>query len=74
MSLEKNEAIEIRQLANGFAVYPAFRGNAAVADESRYVFQSMHGLINFLRTHFDHREEFIQGDLVRNFEQQTKRP
>lgn len=63
MTLEKNSGIEIRQLANGYVVMPAaYERIGAQSDECRFVFQSMSGLIEFLSAHFDHREEFIQGD------------
>jgi hypothetical protein len=64
MSMKQNEPITIRQLANGFGIWPEYSATAETtpAYESRYVFQTMEGLIDFLKGHFTHRESFVPVD------------
>jgi hypothetical protein len=62
MSIEKNITIEIRQIANGFLVMPPFSGDLLITDTDRQVYQTMEGLIDFLKGHFTHRESFVPVD------------
>ena len=62
--IEKNAAIEIRQVGNGFHVRrPSdLRTERMTADEDVLVFQSMRALQDCLEDHFTHRQHYVTGD------------
>lgn len=57
--MEKNEAILIRQVSNGFIVEPSYPPGMAVADDGTKVFQSMAELLQFCVDHFAHRTKIL---------------
>ena len=62
---EKNTAIEIMQVGNGFIVKPprdiSRQYDGAILTEMM-VFQSMAALTDHLEKHFDHRSHNVQKD------------
>lgn len=53
--MEKNAAIEILQVANGFIVRCTYDRSGVVRGNADFVFQSFRELSNWLSEHFDHR-------------------
>ena len=60
--MDKNQAIEIRQVGNGFVVAPTQLDNSISSLDAIHVFRSMKELKQFLTGHFDHRAVCIDAD------------
>ncbi len=64
VAITKKQTIEIRQVANGYIVMPAFNANTAslTTDDERLVFQTFAELSRWLQCHFDFRSNAVTED------------
>jgi len=65
--ITKNADVLVKQMANGFMIMPnyddvRYRGGGCIDNVSIHVFQTMQGLYDFLRDHFEHRDSEIPND------------
>lgn len=64
MPMKKTQPIEIRQLANGYAVFPSKHLGECVDDNDRMVFQTFAELTTWLGVHFTHRTCAVKTDTI----------
>jgi hypothetical protein len=61
--MNKEDAIEIRQLANGYIVMPTNQEHRYVLDNERFVFQTFSELQDWLQEHFTYRASYVKKDV-----------
>jgi hypothetical protein len=60
--MQKNDAVLIRQVDNGFTVEPERQSHMAISFDETKVFRSMAELQRFCADHFDHRAQSLESD------------
>jgi len=61
--MQKNDAVLIRQVDNGFTVEPERQRDMPIAFCEMKVFRSMTELQRFCADHFEHRAQGLESDI-----------